>query len=627
MSRIPDDVIEQVRRTVDVADVVGRSVQLRKSGRGFSGLCPFHQEKTPSFHVTPERGMWKCFGCGKGGNVFTFLMEREGVSFPDAVRQLAREAGIPLPEDDDPEASARAAHARRLREVSEWACRWFERQLRAPSGEVARSYLKRRGIRGETARDFRIGWAPAGWENLAGAARAEGISDDDLAAAGLLRRRDDGSGYDWFRERVMFPIADAQGDVIAFGGRVLDDSEPKYLNSPETPIFSKGHTLYALHRAKREMMRLREAAVMEGYTDVILAHQAGFQVAVAGLGTALTPEQARKLAQYAQKLYLVYDADAAGMRAAERAIPAFLPEPIETRVVVLPGGKDPAEVIVEDGVEAFRAALAAGREAFEHLLATRAAAHDMASVPGRSQAVDEALSALSAVPDEVRRALYVKRLADAYGVPEDVASRRLQELRARAQAQASARSAPRPPASRPPDGDARAAASGAASGAAQGAPPGGHPGSDAPAAASAPPPAGPPSAAEFQLVEALLWAPDLLRALDTAILDALPNPPTRLLVGALLEAEEASGGTPDVERVVGSLAEPVVASLAAQAFTSGRGKAHFERQFRDCQERLLAERRQRTLNEELARSDDESEALRRAQEHHRRRSARPRDGA
>jgi DNA primase len=627
VARIPDDVLDQIRRAVDLPELVGRYVPLKRSGRSFSACCPFHQEKTPSFHVHPESGIWKCYGgCGKAGNAFTFLMEKEGLRFFEAVKQLAREHGVALPDDDDPEASARAARADRLREVAEWACHRFEAALRAPEGERARAYFKRRGITGETAWDFRLGYAPPGWDHLLVAARREGMPEADLLEAGLVIPREGRDGtYDRFRDRVMFPIHDPQGRVIAFGGRVLGDEEPKYLNSPETPVFTKGRHLYAFHVAKAEMLRTGEGAVMEGYTDVILAHQAGFKVAVAGLGTALTPEQARKLAPYVKRLFLVYDGDAAGLKAAERAIPAFLPEPIETRVCVLPGEKDPADVFFEDGAEAFRACLAQSREAFDHLLAARAAANDVSTVPGKTAAILEALGALVGVKDEMRRALYVKRLADEYGVPEDVAARRLQELRARARPSDRGDEPPRrgpvstatsstPPSAAPRAEAARATPSPDATGAP------GEPPEEPPTE----PPTGPPPVVERQLLEALVGAPALLADAPAWLPDALTHRPCRRLLVLLLEARARGGGVPDVARLLGTLAEPPLAALGAELLASGEGKRLLE-QGRDCLRRLQAHHEERSLQEGLRGTDsdaEEADLLRRLQEHHRRRAAR-----
>lgn len=645
MARYSDDLLDQIRRAADIVEVVGRAVPLKRTGKSWKGCCPFHQEKSPSFHVHPDSGIWKCYGCQKGGNVFMFLVEREGMSFPEAVRQIARECGIALPDDDDPQASARAARLDHLRKVMEWACRHFEMALRATDGAHggahgggrARAYFKGRGITGATAKEFRLGWAPPGWDNMIQAARRDGIPETDLLDCGLVIERDpDRSGargfYDRYRDRVVFPIGDWQGRIIAFGARTLGDDEPKYINSPETPLYTKGRHLYALHLARQEMLRHREGAVMEGYTDVILAHQAGFKIAVAGLGTALTGEQAKALVKYAKKLFLIYDGDAAGLRAAEKAIPAFLPEDIETRVCVLPGDKDPADVFVQDGADAFRATLAQSKEAFDHLIAARAKAHDMAGVPGRSAAADECLAALVGVRDEVRRALYVKRLADEMGVPDDILSRKLAQMRRDAQSRMpDDRGPPRAGDARPPE-SRRPAASGAPSG-----PPSGpqseqrahasplHSGDDEPEFRVSPeflhagddetggvreggaptprgepgPPAPPPepdtpaSPAERGLVQALLSAPDLIAELPEDIAAALSNRATRRVVERL-RAEVARSPEFDAQRFAGTCQDADDANLVAGALASVPQGGDMPRQGRECMTTLVLAHRRRS---------------------------------
>ncbi|MCE9636080.1 MAG: DNA primase [Planctomycetes bacterium] len=686
MGRIPEDILDSIRRATDLGALIGRYVPLKKSGKAMSGRCPFHQEKSPSFYVWTEPGIWKCFGCGVGGNAFTFLMQKEGLRFFEAVRELARAAGITLPEDDDPEAVAREARLGHLREVTEWACKHFQNALKSPEGEAGRSYFKRRGISGSTARDFRLGYAPPGWDVMILAAHRDGIPEQDLFDAGMIIQREGKSGhYDRFRDRVIFPISDQQGRVIAFGARTLGADEPKYLNSPETPIYTKGKHLYAFHLAKHEILRSGEAAVMEGYTDVLLAHQYGYKVAVAGLGTALTPDQAKKLAQYAKKLWLIYDGDAAGLRAAEKAIPAFLPEPIETRVCVLPGGKDPADVFVQDGAESFRVSLAASREAFDHLLDVRGKAQDLTSVPGKTAAVESCLAALVGVQDEIRRALYVKRLAEEFGVPPDIAARKLDELRLRAQTherdvharrrpeasggtQGPSRAAPRPA-----DHSSGGAGSGSGSGSGAGrsafddgppidalhanvGDPGGDHGGDhdgfvdhgagAPVDAlgeSVPEaPQGPPPQVERQFIEALLGAPELLQEVPVSIPDAMFHRACRRLLERLLAArdalDDAATAPPaptvlrsaaftrptvvDIDRLLGTMDDPVLASLGAELRASSVGKQLLG-QGRDCMRRLVVAREERHLREELKGTDnagEEDDLLRRLQAHHAKRA-------
>ncbi len=627
VSRIPDDIIESVRQAVDITDLVGRYVGLKRSGRSFKGCCPFHDEKTPSFHVWPETSTWRCFGCGKGGNIFGFLMEREGLAFPEAIRQLAKDVGIEI-EAQSPQARARADHLQRLRDLHEWACAHFEAALRGPRGEPARAYFTRRSITSETAGSFRLGYAPPGWDNLLRAAAESEWSEDELVEGGLVIRREEEGGrkklYDRFRDRVVFPIADAQGRVIAFGARTLGDDEPKYLNSSDTPIYTKGQHLYALHHAKQGMMKTGEGAVMEGYTDVIMAHQAGWPVAVAGLGTALTHEQAQKLSRYVKKLWLVYDGDKAGRRAAEKAIPEFLPEDLETRVALLAPGKDPADLVVEGGIEALKDALAEAPDAFEHLVATSAAQYDATTVPGKAAATEAVLESLVAVRDPIRRALYVRRTSDAFGVPEAVVVERLADLvRRREQREAARR-----------DRAAGAASSSGARGASRGGgrsrgrssgssrssrdqhgdePPleayagamggadadGGyapaHPADfDAPAAGgaarrgarasggSAPPRAVALSQVERQFMEAVLGCPSVLADVPEAGTELLAHPEAAELLSHLLAAWDESGGTlEDGARAVATIEAPELQALAADLLASGAGK-NFADQGRDC---------------------------------------------
>src|SRR5262245_20252667 len=410
-----------------------------------------------------------------------------------------------------------------------------------------------------------------------------------------------------FRDRVTFPICDTQGRVIAFGARTLGDDEPKYLNSPESPLFSKSRTVYALHLAKQEMLKGGEGAVMEGYTDVIMAHQCGWPVAVAGLGTALTPDQAALIGRYARRVHLVYDGDAAGQRAAEKNAPVFLPLEMETRVAVLPAGEDPCDTLLRGGLPALRAAVDAGRERFDHRLAAKAAAHDMASVPGKAQALDEALEILAPVTSEVRRTLYLGRVAETYGVHADVVAHRFRELRSRG----AARPAPRPaPAPEPASGREEPAA--------------------APAAAPPPRPAGPLPSVEAHLLEALLGRPELCaEAAERLPRDAVTHARGRALLDLLLDAQEETGAAPRVDAVVAAIEDAELAAFAANLQARGAGK-DLDRQGRDCIARLAAQHEVRRLREgvdEVAAageardlSADEAEALRRWVDVHRRRS-------
>jgi len=353
--------LDELRSRVGIVSVVGKKVALKRHGREHMGLCPFHNEKTPSFTVSEEKGFYHCFGCGAHGSAIDFVMETENLSFPEAVERLAAEAGMEVPQDS-PQERARAERAKGLYDVMEAAARFFEKQLRMPEGKRALAYLLDRGLSEETIRAFRLGFAPDGRGVLKSALAADGIREDQMVEAGLVIRPEDNNRapYDRFRGRVMFPILDSRGRVIAFGGRVLGDGEPKYLNSPETPLFHKGRQLYALTQA-REHVRNEPIVVVEGYTDVLALHQAGLRTAVAPLGTALTEDQIKLIWRFSRGPVLCFDGDKAGeraaSRAAERALPLLTPG-YSLSFAFLPEGEDPDSLVRTRGIEAMRKTVA-----------------------------------------------------------------------------------------------------------------------------------------------------------------------------------------------------------------------------------------------------------------------------
>src|SRR5579872_997406 len=346
MARYGDNAIDEVRQRADIVEIIGAHVRLRRTGRNFVGLCPFHNEKTPSFSVNAERGFYHCFGCGAGGTVFNFIMKVEGLSFPEAIRSLATRYGVTLPElkNDGPGAAEREALAR----ANQTAAEFYAHVLwNTPDGEQAREYLKSRGISVETARAFMLGFSPARPASLAKALEKRGLTDAGVKA-GVIKR--DGSGlYDAFRARVMFPIRDAQGRVIAFGGRVLDARMPKYLNSPESPAYSKTRTLYGLHEARQAIASQDRVIIVEGYFDVIALWQAGFRETVASCGTSLTVDQLRLLQRYTKNVYACFDGDAAGRKASLRALEIFLQAGLLGRGIFIPTGFDPDTLVRERG--------------------------------------------------------------------------------------------------------------------------------------------------------------------------------------------------------------------------------------------------------------------------------------
>ncbi len=359
-----DGILDDIRRRVGLVDVVARRVKLEKRGREYIGLCPFHHEKTPSFTVNEHKGFYHCFGCGAHGDSFNFVMQTQGVDFSQAVKILARDAGVTLPSRShfDPDYAQNARKKAGLYEVLAAAQAWFQARLKDAGGQVARDYLTQRGVTTPTIEHFRIGWAPQDRNALRDQLRNQGFSEELMIEAGLLIRPDGGgAAYDRFRNRVMFPITDAQGKTIAFGGRALGDEKAKYINSPETPLFHKGHVLYAWSQSRPQMYEARQGLVVEGYMDVLALHQAGLTTAVAPLGTALSEDQIRLLWKVIDEPVVCFDGDAAGMRAAgraaERALPLLRPGQ-SLRFAMLPSGVDPDSLIAGQGVEAMRECIA-----------------------------------------------------------------------------------------------------------------------------------------------------------------------------------------------------------------------------------------------------------------------------
>ncbi len=418
-SLIPEEKISEIKHAADIVDVISEVVLLKRAGQNFIGLCPFHSEKTPSFTVSPDKQMFHCFGCGEGGNVFSFLMKHQGLSFPEAVRAVAGRYGIDLPVYMDKRQRKAASERQRLLNVNRQAFQFYRRQLAdRRRGEEVRAYLEKRGIQASAVEKFGIGYAPPGWDNLLRYLTARGVSPTLAQTAGLVVPRRQGGGYyDRFRNRVMIPIFNLAGEVIAFGGRVLDDAEPKYLNSPETPLFNKRRTLFNLQRARTRCRQSGEVIIVEGYFDLIALDQAGVENVVATLGTALTPEHVRVLKGHAQRMVLVYDGDAAGRKAAERSHEIFGRQAVEARVAVLPEGHDPDSFVARHGVEAFHKLVAEAPGMFSFLLEAAASRHGD-GIAARLRVVAELVPVLARVEDRVARSLYVRELADRLDVPE-----------------------------------------------------------------------------------------------------------------------------------------------------------------------------------------------------------------
>lgn len=406
-------------------------VSLKRAGRSLKGLCPFHKEKTPSFSVVPDKQIFHCFGCGAGGDVFKFVQMRENVDFPDAISVLARRAGIDLEEGQaDRRADAGPTRAE-IERATRWAGRWFATQLGSVVGSGARAYVAERGINADSVERFALGYAPGDWESLVRAAVAAGVPQQLLFAAGLTKKRDDGSAYDAFRNRLIFPIVDTMNRIIGFGGRTLGDDPAKYLNSPQSALFDKGRCLYGMDLAKDAFARQRTAIAVEGYTDCILAHQYGFANTVATLGTALTTAHVQLLRRYVDEVILVFDSDAAGQKAADAALAIFLGEGLDVRLAAVPEAKDPADLLVSAGSEAFAAVLTSAVPALEFKWKQVSRQYrDATTGPDRRRAIEDFLRLVAGSADlgscdPIQRGLILNQVGKLLGLSGDEAGRQL----------------------------------------------------------------------------------------------------------------------------------------------------------------------------------------------------------
>lgn len=413
--RYSDDIIEEVRTSNDIVDVISGYVKLQRKGSSYFGLCPFHNEKSPSFSVSPGKQMYYCFGCGAGGNVFTFLMEYENFTFPEAIKALADRAGIRLPEPDySREAKEAADRKALLLQIQKEAAKYFYYQLRTAKGERALAYLKGRGLTDETIRRFGLGYSDKFSDDLYRYLKQKNYSDELLRESGLFHADEKHGMYDKFWNRVIFPIMDVNNRVVGFGGRVMGDGKPKYLNSPETKIFDKSRNLYGLNIARTS--RKKNLIICEGYMDVISMHQAGFNNAVASLGTALTAQQASLMKRYTDEVLVIYDSDEAGTKAALRAIPILNAGGLTTRVVNLKPHKDPDEFIQTEGKELFQERLDQAENSFLFEIRTMERLYDMQDPEGRTKFLHAAASKLVEIEDDVARGNYLNTVASKYGV-------------------------------------------------------------------------------------------------------------------------------------------------------------------------------------------------------------------
>lgn len=420
---------ETIKSLADIVDVIGQFVQLRKAGQNYLGLCPFHTEKEPSFTVSPAKQMFHCFGCKKGGDLFAFWMEYHGSTFPEAVKELAERYNVPVSGNtSSAEEKRKAEYRKALFDMNEQACRFFQKVLlEEAEGDQARRYLEGRSLSSSIIEKFRLGYAPDSWDALARFLGKDSRRLNIAAAAGLLVERESGGYYDRFRKRVIFPIANLQGQVVGFGGRVLDTSLPKYLNTPESPVFHKGSLLYGLNNAFDAIRKTGSALVVEGYMDVLALHDHGIPEAVATLGTALTDAHVRRLKGYAPEAVVIFDSDEAGKKAALKSLPLFMNEGLKGRAVALPGEHDPDSFVNAQGPSSLRDLIRKAGLLFDFHMEMSLSGMD-GSVEAKSAVIKEVLPVLGRLRNVSQQSLYVRRLSERIGVKEDVLWAELKNL-------------------------------------------------------------------------------------------------------------------------------------------------------------------------------------------------------
>ena len=444
MTSSSSGITAEIKSKIPVADLVGETVALKRAGTAFKGLCPFHAEKTPSFIVSPDRETWHCFGCGEGGDIFTFLMKRDGLDFREALTRLAERAGVELSE----RTAREDRRKRRMREALEAAIAWYREVLiQTRQGERARAYLDERGLTEQTLDRFTVGYAPNTWEALTGRLTSRGFSTEELVGSGLASPSNRGGVIDRFRGRVIIPIRDSSGRAVGLGGRIMPGQDgPKYLNSPAGPLFDKSHTLFAIDLAKAAIRREKLTVIVEGYTDVMAAHQAGFENVVASLGTALTRGQIDLALKYGEAIALGYDVDLAGDSAAREGLLAQLGADhsvSKVRIIRIPEGKDPDELIRGDP-DAWREAVANAKEVVGFAIDRLASEADMASVAGKRAFTGRVLAIIKAIPDPLERNFYVQQLAQRVNIESGVLAEALQREPVRRPVQRSVPTGPGP---------------------------------------------------------------------------------------------------------------------------------------------------------------------------------------
>lgn len=426
---IPDEKVTEVRNRADIVEIISESVRLKRTGKNYLGLCPFHTEKTPSFTVSPDKQIFHCFGCGEGGNAFSFLMKHGGISFPEAVHRVARRYGIDIPSHDlTPAQKKRISQRKRLLTANQKASEFYRNRLmKTAGGRKALDYLQDRGISEKISAMFGLGYAPDGWRVLSDHLNGTGFSPEVCKVAGLIvQNREKNGFYDRFRDRIIFPIFDLSEQVVAFGGRIMGAGEPKYLNSPESPVYNKRRILYGLNRSRQACRRTGVIHIVEGYFDLLTLYQHGIENSAATLGTALTEEHIRLIKGHAERTVLVFDADASGIKAALRCCRPFLKASVDARVLVLPDGHDPDSFVRQHGAEAFRQASQKAPGIIGFVIDSSVNRYGL-STEGKIRIIAEMQPVLTDIDDPVARSLYIRELADRIGVDERAIQAKIRE--------------------------------------------------------------------------------------------------------------------------------------------------------------------------------------------------------
>lgn len=418
---IPQEKIAEIQQASDIIQIISEHVHLKQSGRNFTGLCPFHSEKTPSFTVNPEKKLFKCFGCGEGGSVFQFIMKQEGVDFVEAVKLVAFKSHVDLSHlQNNKKTSPSSAEKTHLLNTTNFAAKFYHSiLLNSELGKVARDYLQKRQINDQSIKNFCLGYSPNSWDALLKTCKERNIPTELLEKVGLIIPKKEGNGYyDRFRNRLMFPILDARKQVVGFGGRSLDDSLPKYLNSPETVLFNKSNALYGIDIAKNAILKQHRVILMEGYTDVIMAHQHGIDWSAAVMGTSISKQHLRQLRQYCNQVILLLDSDIAGQKSSDRNLDIFIEEEFDVKIAQLPKDFDPCDFLVAEGAESFLACVNSAKDFFSFKIEMAASKWDMSTIHGKANAINDVLSTAMKMPDVIKRNLLVKWIAEEMSIDE-----------------------------------------------------------------------------------------------------------------------------------------------------------------------------------------------------------------